>query len=366
MITTAKTGQTTPQTPPPPPGDPNFQGRDVKQVEGITILPNLTESEIGDLNNQQPLLTRKTETANTNTAPLGEVIASDLAEAASTIKKLTQEVHVAFASTIAQSKVLNEREESLAKREETLKSEVADFNKKQADALKDALDGSSGKSKQPNFLVIQNIVNRMPGLLQAYTAMESNPTSEAKAKFVSTYISEITSAFKNIVSIQNETIDVIDLKNAVSTSLCHLKLFEDGANKEVLSFIQLSLNQIQDPKAPVPTVSKAALAATWIRNLLASLKCFIALTTAYLLGNFETSLLALLPNAINNLISAIQDYAGAPTVPLLCFGVAYLTSLLVQYGRKVKEAKWPTAPEVKEKIQFEEVKKLFAQQAIAV
>lgn len=311
-----------------------------------------TESALGDLNEAGRGLIQRTAVIETKTPPFE--ITPELREVVGTLKSLSESVNSYFAEGVNKSVILDQREVAILLREQKM-------DKKEKDELNKGVDDASAKRKLPLYLIVNGIQSRLPGLEEAYKKMLSANTQESKAKFVALYMSEIRSAFNNVVSTAKD-FDFANLKTDVTDGVGKLEVFDQAEYKSVLPFIKAALTQIQDPKAPLPLASKLDK----LYDLLSCLKPFVAITGIYSLGYAESSIVAMLPEAISNLLLAIQQYAGAPTVPLLCFGIAYILHLMYELGMKIKNSKYPVTPEVQLERQNKVLLDMFAKQSIAV
>lgn len=326
-----------------------FDEKSVQQGQGTSLI---TESMISALDDNAPKLgIQQREVKQSSSAEAQPIVdfLRDLKEISGNLAKISDNINL-------NSKQLEEKERIFAEKEKLFESEVGEKTETGLGSVK----FSRG---EPHVRILNEIQGRLPLLVKEYEAIKTNNSTEARTKFVSFYLAEIGSAFKNIVA-QLENAKIKDLKDQVSVSMNSAKAFRE--NEKVTEFVKLALQQIQDPSATVIAPAKYVVVGTWIYNLLNSLKAFIALTGAYMLGKSEAYILSLLPLAAKNLVSAIQQYSGSPTVPLLCFGVAYALYLLVQLGAAAKERKWPTEAKVAEEAQKQAITKLFAQNAITV
>lgn len=238
------------------------------------------------------------------------------------------------------------------------------LEKENIDAVEGGMQGVAHKRNEPMFLILQGIQNRLPGLVAAYEKMNTAKTPEAKVQFVNLYLSEINSAFNNIVKVSKDEINITDFKKQIGSDLPRLGIFQENKNKLELEFIQKALEQIQDPKAALPEVTIFGKLYNSLPQLLNLVNPFVAIVTgAYALGLGESYLLARLPDMINTFIALIQGYAGGVTVPLLCFGIVFAVKLVCQLGVSLKGKHWPVAPEVQLENQKKELFALFPQQA---
>lgn len=347
-----------------PPASTNDASLGDKSVEQVQKPNSLTPSDLHELDNlapQIPVVARETKVVGKTPK---EQSSTQMAELLVEMKKLREAFNARISeqsdNIIRLEKTLGAEKLDLQKKVEILEGKQAIIEKEKAASLNQDLEEAQPKKNSALVLILNGIQSRMPGLLSAYAKMNSANTPKAKADFVAFYSSEIRSAFHNITNIK-EDVDIAELKTSASEAVSRLKVFSDNEqNQIVLPFIEAALKQIQDPKAPLPPVSKLDK----VYALLESFKWFAAVTTSYVLGNEQSSILALLPEAINNVISAIQEYAGAPTVPLLCFGIYYALYLIYELGVKAKNAKFPVAPEVQAERNKTEILNLFAKQAI--
>ncbi|PWU04210.1 MAG: hypothetical protein C5B43_04920 [Verrucomicrobia bacterium] len=325
-----------------------FNNMSVQQGQGVDI----TASAIHDLNSNAPKLNlpqRTMEQPQSSEAKLADV-ARDLKETSMNLVRL-QEISN-----------LNARE--LEEKTKALEAERKLFEVEIQKSTEGGLGEAKFKRLELHVRILNEIQGRLPLLVKEYEAIKTNNSTEARTKFVNYYIAEIGSAFKNIVAQEENQANIVELKSKIESSIALVEVFK--GIPEVTAFVKLALQQIQDPAAKPIDPKLYVKIGVWMYNLLDSLKAFIALTGAYMLGKSEAYILSLLPLAVKNLVAAVMKYAGSPTVPLLCFGVAYALYLLVQVGAAAKERKWPTEAKVAEEAQKVAITKLFAQNAIVV
>lgn len=194
-------------------------------------------------------------------------------------------------------------------------------------------------------------------------ALQKASDIKSKNEFFQTLSTVIGNAMKNALLTGNDK-DLEALKKALGSSKIS-DIFGQQASAELLQYVDLTINAAKlAPVAADPTMK-----SIWMNrfyNSASALYPVIAASSLYAAGQAEASMLSFTPEFINNFVSAVQEYVGSPTVPLLLFAVGYMIYYAIQLGYAGKDRFLPADAATKKAIEDAATAKIVAQYAITV
>lgn len=296
-------------------------------------------------------------------------------------KKMLRELQLQYLEAQNAQDQLKAKQAELTAREEELKEEKA-IVAQETERLNAGVGGVLQSLDQaykldkfnPTMTALHLLKHNLPALENELKKARKDNTPEAKEKFVQTCSTIVGNAIKNALLIYNAREDVVQgstepinitiLKTALNKSNI-TTLFSDQASQELLHFLEMAVNATKKETIPTIPTSKEL----WINRfytLANSMYPVIAASGIYVAGKSEDFLLSFTPEVVNNFVLAIQEYVGAPTVPLLLFAIGYLAYYMTQLAYMAKERVRPTDEKTKTAAEEAAWANRFARHALAV